>query len=82
MHLLRLDAEQEDVRFFSGLEVVGGDRDAKLFAEGRGAGFVGHGGGYVLAGKEAGAQEGLNQDAAHLAGTEDCDAERRLRTPV
>ena len=75
VQLLRLDAQQDDVGIFGGVEVVRGDRDAKLFGEGSGAGFVGDGGGYVLAGKEAGAQECLNQDAAHLAGAKDGDAE-------
>ncbi len=69
-HLKGLHADQDQVGLFGGGEVVGADVDAPLRAEGDGLLGVRHGGVDLVGGKEILLEEGLQQNAAHLAGAE------------
>ena len=72
----RFYAEQKDVRGFGGGEVVGGDSDAELAGKSFGAGFMRDRGNDPVSGEEAALEEGLQKNAAHLAGAEYGDAQR------
>ena len=76
-HLKGLDAEEDDVGLLRGGEIVVRDFDAPLGGERGGAVGVGNGCDELLRREDLLLEEGLEQDAAHLAGSENGDAEMR-----
>ncbi len=73
-HLLWLDAQQDHVGILRRLQVVGGYRDVQPCTEQMGPLLVRNCGGDLLACEQAAAQKGLQQDAAHLPGSQHSNA--------
>ena len=72
-NLERLDAEQDDVSLLDYGTVVGRDLDAPLRGERRGAVGVGDGGEKLVRVQDLLFEEGLEENSAHLAGSEHGD---------